>query len=78
MASMKFPRDMEALTDILAARDVGWVAAPWPGQLEDVSTRSLVRGRCMRYVTLPTTPDELGHAVGHAHCMALLTEPVIH
>ncbi|SDJ59931.1 DNA-binding transcriptional response regulator, NtrC family, contains REC, AAA-type ATPase, and a Fis-type DNA-binding domains [Paraburkholderia steynii] len=78
IASMKFPRDMEALSDILAARDVGWVAALWPGQLEDVSIRSIVRGRCMGYITLPTTPDELGHAVGHARGMALLTEPVIH
>lgn len=78
IASMRFPRDMEALIDILDTRDVGWVAALRPGQLEDSAIRSLVRGRCMSYVMLPTTVDELGHAVGHACGMASLAEPVIH
>ncbi|MPW17812.1 sigma-54-dependent Fis family transcriptional regulator [Paraburkholderia sp. CNPSo 3157] len=76
LASMKFPRDMEALTDVIASRDVGWVAALRPEQLEDKAIRSLVRGRCMSYITLPTTVDELGHAVGHARGMCLLAEPI--
>ncbi|MBN3756105.1 sigma-54-dependent Fis family transcriptional regulator [Paraburkholderia sp. Tr-20389] len=78
IASMKFPRDLEALTEVLSMRDVGWVAALWPEQLEDGSVRSLVRGRCMSYITLPTTPDELRHAVGHARGMCSLTEPLAH
>ncbi|ALL70975.1 Response regulatory protein (plasmid) [Paraburkholderia caribensis MBA4] len=72
IASMKFPRDMEPLTEVLATRDVGWVAALQHGQLEDATIRSVVRSHCISYITLPTTAVELGHAVGHARGMCSL------
>jgi DNA-binding NtrC family response regulator len=78
IASMKFPRDLEVLTEVLATRDVIWVAVLWPEQLEDSAIRSLVRGRCMSYITLPTTADELRHAIGHARGMWSLAEPIVH
>jgi DNA-binding NtrC family response regulator len=78
MASMKFPRDLDALTEIIAARDVGWVAALWPEQLKDDAIRTLVRSRCMSYVALPTTAEELGHAIGHARGMRSLADPPAH
>ncbi|MBN3762261.1 sigma-54 dependent transcriptional regulator [Burkholderia sp. Ac-20365] len=78
IASMKFGRDMDALIDILDTRDMGWVAALRPEQLQDHAIRSFVRGRCMSYIMLPTTAGELGHAVGHACGMASLADPVIH
>ncbi|HMF29519.1 MAG TPA: sigma 54-interacting transcriptional regulator, partial [Candidatus Cybelea sp.] len=75
-ASMKFPRDMEALSDVIASRKVGWVAALRPDHLHDTTIRSFVRTHCMSYVTLPTTADELGHALGHARGMYSLAAPV--
>lgn len=74
LASMKFPRDTDALTEVLATRDVGWVAALQCGQLEDPAVRSVVRRHCISYITLPTTAVELGHAVGHARGMCSLAE----
>ena len=47
LASMKFPRDREALSDVIASRNVGWVAALRVDQLQDGMIRSLVRTHCM-------------------------------
>jgi DNA-binding NtrC family response regulator len=73
-ASMRFPRDMDALTEVLATRNVGWVAALRDGQLDDAMIRSVIRSHCTSYITLPTTAVELGHAVGHARGMCSLAE----
>jgi DNA-binding NtrC family response regulator len=58
----------------LGMGQVGWVATPRAGQLEDPAVRRLIRDYCFDYVTLPFPYERVADSVGHAYGMVTLGE----
>ncbi|SDC77444.1 sigma-54 dependent transcriptional regulator [Paraburkholderia lycopersici] len=60
------PKDCAALEQCLSQRSIGWVAAASAPRLSDATVRRLVRDYCFDYVTLPSVPERITRALGHA------------
>jgi DNA-binding NtrC family response regulator len=61
-----------ALEPCLTKRNVGWVAATAPGQMQDSALRRLVLDYCYDYITLPYEAPRIVDSVGHAYGMVVL------
>ena len=65
--------ECHALEDLLEDTSrVAWVALVEPGALAHPLMRHLIAGYCHDYLTAPFQTQQLLHAVGHAHGMALM------
>ena len=69
------PHEADALQACLALPNVGWVAMAATTQLDDPSTRQLVRDYCFDYITLPADHGRIVDTLGHACGMISLGEP---
>lgn len=76
LSSVFEPRQVAELEASLAMPNIDWVAMATAAQLDDASTRRLVRDYCFDYVTLPAANERIVDTVGHACGMISLGEPV--
>ncbi|WP_345816350.1 sigma 54-interacting transcriptional regulator [Paraburkholderia sp. PREW-6R] len=75
LTSVFEPKQAAEFEACLAMPNVGWVAMAAAAQLDDPTTRRLVRDYCFDYVTLPGTDARIVDTVGHASGMISLGEP---
>jgi DNA-binding NtrC family response regulator len=75
MSSVLDSSELRVLEDYLALPNIGWVAMVSAAQLDDPTTRRLVRDYCFDYVTLPAANARIVDTVGHACGMVSLGEP---
>ncbi|MDR5740428.1 sigma 54-interacting transcriptional regulator [Caballeronia sp. LZ016] len=65
-------KDIAALTALLAGYRIGWVATVHADQADNPELCRLIRDYCFDYVTVPSSPDRIVDAVGHAYGMVSL------
>jgi len=71
-SSLQLPHDLPELAQFLRGSGVPWVAVLEPRHLESGDIRQLVRNECLSFVTLPSSSERMGYAIGHACGMGAL------
>jgi DNA-binding NtrC family response regulator len=74
LTSRGFAKDTGALTELLAAYQIGWVATVDAEHVDNPEVCRLIRDFCFDYVTLPSGEDRIVDAVGHAYGMVSLSD----